>query len=205
MFSFHMLPNVLFNCIIICFSPLPLPPNPAMYLSLSPLAENILGGLNKGVYVLMSGLDLERLVLSAGPVGLMQAAVDVAFPYVHVRQQFDQPIGTFQVSSSVHVSVYLHTHCVTGHTYMYMYSTCVYVCVRACVYVCVCACMRVCVRACALSYYFTTFYVRTMLGVSSCIFAFRRDLLVGRFASDYCHLVKYVCMYCNSVDEFACV
>ena len=195
-YSFHMLHNVLFNCIIICFSPPPLPPYPAMYLSLSPLAENILGGLNKGVYVLMSGLDLERLVLSAGPVGLMQAAVDVAFPYVHVRQQFDQPIGTFQVSSSVHVSMNLHTHCVTGHTYMYMYM---------CVCVCACACMRVCVRPCALSYYFTTFYVRTMLDVSSCIFAYRRDLLVGCFASDYCHPVKYICMYCNSVDEFACV
>ena len=54
--------------------------------------------------MLMSGLDLERLVLSAGPVGLMQAAVDVAFPYVHVRKQFKQPIGTFQVSG-VYVDV----------------------------------------------------------------------------------------------------
>ena len=47
--------------------------------------------------MLMTGLDLERLVLSAGPVGLMQAAVDVAFPYVHERKQFGRPIGTFQV------------------------------------------------------------------------------------------------------------
>ena len=47
-------------------------------------AENILGGYNKGVYVLMSGLDLERLVLAGGPLGLMQAALDVALPYVTV-------------------------------------------------------------------------------------------------------------------------
>jgi isovaleryl-CoA dehydrogenase len=59
--------------------------------------ENILGGLNKGVYVLMSGLDLERLVLASGPVGLMQAAMDVVLPYVHTREQFGQPIGEFQL------------------------------------------------------------------------------------------------------------
>lgn len=58
---------------------------------------NILGGLNKGVYVLMSGLDLERLVLAGGPLGLMQAACDVTFPYVHERRQFNRPIGEFQL------------------------------------------------------------------------------------------------------------
>ncbi|KAI9189814.1 hypothetical protein H9P43_001247 [Blastocladiella emersonii ATCC 22665] len=60
-------------------------------------AENVLGGEGKGVYVLMSGLDLERLVLAGGPVGLMQAACDVVFPYVHERKQFGKPIGHFQL------------------------------------------------------------------------------------------------------------
>jgi len=63
------------------------------------VGANVLGEVNKGAAVLMSGLDLERLVLSAGPVGLMQASVDVAFPYVHQRVQFEQPVGTFQVSN----------------------------------------------------------------------------------------------------------
>ncbi|XP_049866409.1 isovaleryl-CoA dehydrogenase, mitochondrial [Pectinophora gossypiella] len=60
-------------------------------------ATNVLGEVNKGVYVLMSGLDLERLVLAAGPVGLMQAAVDTAFQYAHTRKQFGQNIGEFQL------------------------------------------------------------------------------------------------------------
>ncbi|KAM3961617.1 isovaleryl coenzyme A dehydrogenase [Aphomia sociella] len=60
-------------------------------------AANILGTENKGVYVLMSGLDYERLVLAAGPVGLMQAAVDTSFEYAHTRKQFGQYIGEFQL------------------------------------------------------------------------------------------------------------
>lgn len=60
-------------------------------------AKNVLGAENKGVYVLMSGLDLERLVLAAGPVGLMQAAVDTAFNYAHTRKQFGKNIGEFQL------------------------------------------------------------------------------------------------------------
>lgn len=60
-------------------------------------AANMLGQENKGVYVLMSGLDYERLVLAAGPVGLMQAACDVTFEYAHQRKQFDQRIGEFQL------------------------------------------------------------------------------------------------------------
>jgi len=59
--------------------------------------QNVVGVVNDGVKVLMSGLDYERLVLSAGPVGLMQAAMDVVLPYVHERKQFDQPIGEFQL------------------------------------------------------------------------------------------------------------
>ncbi|KAI5636378.1 acyl-CoA dehydrogenase, middle domain-containing protein [Phthorimaea operculella] len=60
-------------------------------------AANILGEENKGVYVLMSGLDLERLVLAGGPVGLMQAAIDTAFQYAHTRKQFGKNIGEFQL------------------------------------------------------------------------------------------------------------
>jgi len=59
--------------------------------------ENILSKLNKGSAVLMSGLDYERLVLSAGPVGIMQSCMDVVLPYVHQRKQFDKPIGEFQL------------------------------------------------------------------------------------------------------------
>ncbi|MEE4245049.1 MAG: isovaleryl-CoA dehydrogenase [Kangiellaceae bacterium] len=59
--------------------------------------ENILGELNKGVRVLMSGLDYERLVLASGPIGIMQACMDVVVPYVHERKQFNQSIGEFQL------------------------------------------------------------------------------------------------------------
>jgi isovaleryl-CoA dehydrogenase len=59
--------------------------------------ENILGRLNHGAGVLMSGLDFERVVLSAGPLGIMQACLDAAVPYVHQRRQFGQPIGEFQL------------------------------------------------------------------------------------------------------------
>jgi len=60
-------------------------------------AENVLGGAGNGVNVLMSGLDFERAVLSGGPLGIMQACMDVVLPYVHERKQFGQPIGEFQL------------------------------------------------------------------------------------------------------------
>jgi len=60
-------------------------------------AENVLGGIGKGVNVLMSGLDYERAVLSGGPLGIMQACMDVAVPYIHDRKQFGQSIGEFQL------------------------------------------------------------------------------------------------------------
>src|SRR5256712_5273639 len=59
--------------------------------------ENILGNLDKGVTVLMSGLDYERAVLAGGPLGIMAACLDVVMPYVHSRKQFGQPIGEFQL------------------------------------------------------------------------------------------------------------
>jgi isovaleryl-CoA dehydrogenase len=59
--------------------------------------ENVLGGINKGVHVLMSGLDYERLVLAAGPLGIMQACLDVVVPYVHERKQFGKSIGEFEL------------------------------------------------------------------------------------------------------------
>ncbi|MFM8591026.1 MAG: isovaleryl-CoA dehydrogenase [Limnohabitans sp.] len=60
-------------------------------------AENILGGLNHGARVLMSGLDYERAVLAAGPIGIMQAVMDNVIPYIHDRKQFGQSIGEFQL------------------------------------------------------------------------------------------------------------
>jgi len=59
--------------------------------------ENVLGEVGRGVNVLMSGLDYERAVLAGGPLGIMQACLDVVLPYVHERKQFDQPIGEFQL------------------------------------------------------------------------------------------------------------
>jgi len=60
-------------------------------------ADNVLGGVNEGTKVLMSGLDYERAVLAAGPLGIMQNCLDVVVPYVHERKQFGQPIGEFQL------------------------------------------------------------------------------------------------------------
>jgi len=59
--------------------------------------ENVLGRVNEGVRILMSGLDYERVVLAAGPIGIMRNAMDIVVPYVHERKQFGQPIGTFQL------------------------------------------------------------------------------------------------------------
>lgn len=60
-------------------------------------AENVLGHINKGVNILMSGLDFERTILAAGPVGIMQACMDLVMPYIHERKQFNQAIGEFQL------------------------------------------------------------------------------------------------------------
>ena len=61
-------------------------------------ASNVLGVVNRGVEVLMSGLDIERVLLAALPVGIMQAACDVSWQYAHQRHQFGQKIGQFQVT-----------------------------------------------------------------------------------------------------------
>ncbi|XP_009860253.2 isovaleryl-CoA dehydrogenase, mitochondrial-like isoform X2 [Ciona intestinalis] len=79
--------------------------------------DNILGGHNKGVYVLMTGLDLERLGGAAGPVGLMQAVLDTAFPYMHQRKQFGQNIGEFQLMQGKMADMY--TKLSACRAYMY--------------------------------------------------------------------------------------
>ncbi|MDZ4350717.1 MAG: isovaleryl-CoA dehydrogenase [Xanthomonadaceae bacterium] len=68
--------------------------------------ENVLGEVNQGVKVLMSGLDTERLVLTGGPLGLMQAALDAALPYVRERKQFDAAIGTFGIMQAKIADMY---------------------------------------------------------------------------------------------------
>src|SRR3712207_5019088 len=69
--------------------------------------ENVLGMVNGGVRVLMSGLDYERLVLAGGPLGIMAACLDVVVPYVHEREQFGQPIGEFQLMQAKLADMYV--------------------------------------------------------------------------------------------------
>jgi isovaleryl-CoA dehydrogenase len=79
--------------------------------------ENILGGEGRGVAVLMSGLDYERTVLSGGPVGIMQACLDVALPYIHERKQFDQPIGEFQLMQGKIADMYADLNASRAYLY----------------------------------------------------------------------------------------
>jgi isovaleryl-CoA dehydrogenase len=79
--------------------------------------ENVLGQENEGVRVLMSGLDYERLVLSGGPLGLMQAAMDVVIPYVHDREQFGQPIGEFQLMQGKIADMYVTLNASKAYAY----------------------------------------------------------------------------------------
>lgn len=78
---------------------------------------HVLGQVDGGVRVLMEGLDLERLVLSAGPLGLMQAALDVALPFVHTRQQFGRPVGTFQAVQGRLADMYTKYQASRAYTY----------------------------------------------------------------------------------------
>jgi isovaleryl-CoA dehydrogenase len=80
--------------------------------------ENIVGEVNEGVRVLMSGLDTERLVLSGGPLGLMQSALDLALPYVRERKQFNAPIGTFGVMQAKIADMYTKLQSSRGFAYM---------------------------------------------------------------------------------------
>lgn len=79
--------------------------------------ENVLGEEGKGVNVLMSGLDYERAVLAAGSVGIMQAAMDVVVPYVHEREQFGQPIGTFQLVQGKVADMYVTMNATKSYVY----------------------------------------------------------------------------------------
>ncbi|KAG9318639.1 acyl-CoA dehydrogenase/oxidase [Chiua virens] len=79
--------------------------------------ENVLGQVNKGVGVLMSGLDLERLVLSGGPLGLMQASFDYAVEYVHQRKQFGRPVGTFQLMQAKIADMYTKINASRSYVY----------------------------------------------------------------------------------------
>ncbi|GGI79269.1 isovaleryl-CoA dehydrogenase [Legionella impletisoli] len=83
--------------------------------------ENILGEINEGVRVLMSGLDYERTILAAGPVGIMQACLDVVLPYIHERQQFDQPIGAFQFIQGKIADMYTELN--ASRAYLYAVAT----------------------------------------------------------------------------------
>ncbi|HHF3278530.1 isovaleryl-CoA dehydrogenase [Vibrio alginolyticus] len=79
--------------------------------------ENILGELNKGVEVLMSGLDYERVVLAAGPLGIMQACMDIVVPYVHEREQFGKSIGEFQLVQGKIADMYSRMSAAKAYVY----------------------------------------------------------------------------------------
>ena len=79
--------------------------------------ENILGGMGKGVNVLMSGLDYERAVLSGGPLGIMAACMDVVIPYLHERKQFGQPIGEFQLMQGKLADMYTTMNACRAYVY----------------------------------------------------------------------------------------
>ncbi|HEY5701079.1 MAG TPA: isovaleryl-CoA dehydrogenase [Gammaproteobacteria bacterium] len=79
--------------------------------------ENVLSGEGKGVNVLMSGLDYERVVLSGGPLGIMQNCMDIVVPYVHERKQFDKPIGEFQLMQGKLADMYTTMNACRAYVY----------------------------------------------------------------------------------------
>jgi isovaleryl-CoA dehydrogenase len=80
-------------------------------------ADNVLGKVGQGVGILMSGLDYERVVLAAGPLGIMQACLDAVLPYVHERRQFGQPIGTFQLMQGKLADMYTALNAARAYVY----------------------------------------------------------------------------------------
>ena len=79
--------------------------------------ENVLGEVGRGVKILMSGLDYERAVLAGGPLGIMQACMDVAMPYVHERKQFGEPIGRFQLVQGKIADMYVTMNASKAYVY----------------------------------------------------------------------------------------
>jgi isovaleryl-CoA dehydrogenase len=80
-------------------------------------AENVLGATGKGIEVLMSGLDYERAVLAAGPLGIMQSCLDTVIPHLHQRKQFDQPIGEFQLMQGKLADMYVTLNACRAYVY----------------------------------------------------------------------------------------
>ena len=79
--------------------------------------ENVMGGVGRGVNVLMSGLDYERVVLSGGPLGIMRACLDLVLPYIHEREQFGQAIGTFQLMQGKMADMYTYWGAARAYVY----------------------------------------------------------------------------------------
>jgi isovaleryl-CoA dehydrogenase len=79
--------------------------------------ENVMGPLNKGVQILMSGLDYERAVLASGPLGIMQACMDIVLPYIHERKQFGQAIGEFQLMQGKIADMYVTLSTTRAYVY----------------------------------------------------------------------------------------
>src|ERR1700736_2855712 len=80
-------------------------------------AENVLGAVDEGVHVLMSGLDYERAILAAGPLGIMQSCLDVVIPYIHDRKQFGQAIGEFQLIQGKLADMYTTMNACKSYVY----------------------------------------------------------------------------------------
>ena len=80
-------------------------------------ADNVLGQVNQGAAVLMSGLDYERIVLAGGPLGIMQSCLDIVLPYMHEREQFGRPIGTFQLMQGKLADMYTTMNACKSYVY----------------------------------------------------------------------------------------